>query len=198
MELEELKEAWTALDNRLKRNEELKESIILEMMQSKADKSLNKILGWNVFNGLGLLLVIPFLVFVFNRFGGKVLFWDIFIIYCVLVCSISFFWNLYKIRGLMKINITTDVTNSIHLVNRYHIWAKRERFITQFIIGNIFLIIMILMFIEVKANFQQWVMLVCVVAFVTLYEYWEWKKLYKKHIESILKSLDEIRELKEE
>jgi hypothetical protein len=38
MELNNLKEAWTALDNRLKRTEKLKESIILEMMRSKAGK----------------------------------------------------------------------------------------------------------------------------------------------------------------
>ncbi len=199
MELDDLKEAWTALDNRLKRNEELKESIILEMMQRKAEKLLNWLLKWNIIEILGMLIVIPFLVFFYQRLCWQIsIFWDIFMIYAIFVCCITCVWYLFKLRKLMKIDLTTDFVNNINRVNQYNIYVKRERIILQTIVGPIFLVLMLLTYVDLKAQLHQWVLLVSVVAFVTIYGYWAYKTLYKKNIESIIKSLNEIKELKEE
>ena len=42
MGLEELKQTWSALDERLKKNNSLNERIIWEMLERKADKALKK------------------------------------------------------------------------------------------------------------------------------------------------------------
>ena len=198
MELDDLKEAWTALDNRLKRNEELKESIILEMIQTKANKSLNRLLGWTIIDILGMLIFIPVILFLYNLFCGKYIFWDIFMIYTTFICCIACVWHIFKMRKLMIIDLTTDFADNIKRVNQYNIYVKRERIVSETIVGPIFLILMFLIFVELKAQFHHWVLLVCTVTFVSVYEYWAYKKLYGKNIDSIMKSLNEIRELKEE
>ena len=63
MEMHDLKKAWIALDNRLKRNEKLEESIILEMMRSKAGKTVNRFVAYEMFTVALVLFFVPFLFF---------------------------------------------------------------------------------------------------------------------------------------
>ena len=69
MELDDLKEAWTALDNRLKRNEKLNESIILEMIKSKAGKKVNWFIALEMFSVAVLFLMVPFCIYCIDRYG---------------------------------------------------------------------------------------------------------------------------------
>ena len=55
MELEKLKEVWTSLDDRMNQQEGLKTAIIKEMLLSKSDKSLSRMINWGYF-GLALSL----------------------------------------------------------------------------------------------------------------------------------------------
>ena len=48
MELEELKNTWKLLDSKLEEDKSLKESIILEMIHTKADKLVNKMINWDI------------------------------------------------------------------------------------------------------------------------------------------------------
>ncbi|MDH6310704.1 hypothetical protein M2451_003529 [Dysgonomonas sp. PFB1-18] len=44
MELDELKNTWTSLDERLQKQEVLKETIIKEMLRSKSGKALGRLI----------------------------------------------------------------------------------------------------------------------------------------------------------
>ena len=180
MELDDLKAAWTELDNRLKKNEELKESIILEMI-----------------NVVGLPLVIPLCIYIFDKFGGK--FWslDAYILFAIAVCFFGIFWTVYKLHGLMKIDLLKNVGNNIYFVNKYNIQRKREKKITDCFVGPVFAILFAFLLVDIKATFSMWILGICVFASCGLFTYWLNKK-QNKNIDSILKSLDEIRELKEE
>ena len=46
MELEEFKNSWKALDDRLTTNESLTESLIIKMAQQKVKGSIDKLLFW--------------------------------------------------------------------------------------------------------------------------------------------------------
>ena len=198
MELEELKEAWAALDNRLKRNEELKESIILEMIESKAGTSINRLVNWDIFGVSVSLLAIPFSVFMYDKFGGKFLMWDILIIVCVIHCVVFIPWCVYKIYELMKIDFSKKIHDNIYYMNRYNVQVKREKRITYYISMPVLGIIGILTYGTMKASLPWWIFLTCIYVLGILSCYWINKRVYAKNIESILKSLDEIRELKEE
>jgi len=198
MELDDLKVAWTELDNRLKKNEELKESIIWEMMQSKAGKSINRLLNWDIFGASILLLIIPFVVFGYDKFRGNFIMWDCMMIACLIYCVVYLPCHLYKIYGLMKIDFSGNIHENIYRINRYNIQVKRDKKIHHYIVHPVLGILGILTYGSMKATLPLWIFLFCIYILATILSYWSYKRIYDKNIESILKSLDEIRELKEE
>jgi O-antigen/teichoic acid export membrane protein len=197
MELEELKAAWIALDNRLKKNEELKESIILEMMSSKAKKSVNRFIILEMFSVVFLILCIPLFIFEFNKIGGKNWAVDITLIFVMAIGFVYPFWGIFKTQGLMKFDLSKDVGNNILCMNRYRIQLNRERKVLYYFLGPVLVILGLLSYAVWKVKFQSWTLLISVFISAGLICYWSYK-WYNKNIDSVLKSLDEIRELKEE
>ena len=196
MELDNLKEAWTALDNRLKSSEKLNESIILEMMRSKAGKLVNRFIVWEMVQFAGILLLIPVSIYYLDQRGGVFLAFDAFRILIAATFVMFSFWGAYKIHGLMKFDITENVGANILCMNRYNIQLKREKKFTYFA----FLVLVIFaayIYTAINATMPLWTFFVCMVIIGGLGSYWSYKK-YDKVIKSILRSLDEIRELKEE
>jgi len=196
MELDELKEVWTALDNRLKRNEELKESIILEMMKSKAGKLVNRFITLEIISVVIMFTLIPVCVYWLDRNMGKSLAGDIVVCLAVVTCIVYPFWGIFKIRGLLKFDLSKNVGNNIYHVNKYNIQLKREHKLFYFYLWPVFGILLILTYASFKATLPLWALLFCALIVTTLISYWMYKR-YFKNIASILKSLDEIKELKE-
>jgi len=197
MEMDELKNAWIALDNRLKRNEELKESIILEMMRSKAGKLVNRFIAWEIFQVVALILLIPVCIYWLDKFGGRYLAGDMTMYFGIAVCFFYSFWSVFKINGLMKIDLSKNVGNNILYMNRYNIQIKREKKIFWYCGWPAISILLVLSYASMKATLTLWFFLICAIIAGTLGSYWIYKRLYDKNIEVILKSLDEIKELKE-
>ena len=197
MELENLKEAWVALDNSLKRNEKLSEKIILAEMRSNAGKRVNKFIAIEMFSFAVLLLAVPFCIWLFNLVRGK--FWslEVYLIYGGAVCLVLALWVAYKLHGLMKFDVLKNVSNNILCMNRYNIQLKKEMKIMNYFVGPIFVVLAVIAFADLKATMLHWTMLVCVIIFVTFINYWVLKK-YDKSIGSVVRSMEEINELKEE
>ena len=196
MELDNLKEAWAALDNRLKRDEKLKESIILEMMKSKAGKLVNRFVALEIINVVVVLLGIPFCLFTLERFAGKYLTVNIMLIFIIVICILNCFWGIYKLYGLMKIDLSKNVGNNILCVNRYSILLDYEKRIGYFLIPAL-MIFGLLSYASMNVAASRWFFMICVFVVCTFICLWSYK-MYRKGINSILKSLDEIRELKED
>jgi len=196
MELEELKNAWASVDERLKKQEILKESIIKEMIYKKTHKSLNA-LQWSEFTGIPMALaIIPLIVWAYGKFGGRFLSWDIFVLYCSLFVIIWFPYLLYKAYLLIKIDLASNMKNNLFYINKLGIVIKKEK-IAMSILGPLFVIGMVPMLIELKTNAFGWAFAICMVLFATLFAYWSYKKIYDKHIQSIQKNLEELKELQE-
>jgi hypothetical protein len=97
----------------------------------------------------------------------------------------------------MKFNITKDVGNNILCINRYNIQLKHEKKIGNFFIMPVMVILVTLHYATIKASLPLWATFICAFIVCGLIVYWSYK-IYEKGIDSILKSLEEIRELKEE
>ena len=199
MDLDELKEAWTALDNKLKKNEELKESIILEMMKSKAGKLVNRLIILEIISVVVMLLSLPFCVFWLDRNGGKYLVGDILLCFLLILCLLYSFWGIFKIHGLMKFDFLKEIGSNILYINRYNIQIKREKKIFWIFIWPVMMILMLLHFIFMPITLPLWLLILMIswLIIATLISYWSYNK-FNKNITSILRSLDEIKELKEE
>lgn len=198
MELNELKNTWAALDNRLKENNLLNETIIKKMAESKVDKSLNRLLFWDIFSIAICTLLIPFITYWFSKYSGKILFGDIVVVYAGIVCIISVVWYITKVNYLMKINTIKNISNNIYYLNKYSIYVKRERLAMSYFIGPSMALLCILGYAEAKATLPIWILLISILVVCTVITHLSYKRLYEKNIDSIRQSLDEIKELKEE
>jgi len=197
MELDDLKEAWAALDNRLKKNEELNESIILEMMKSKAGKKVNWFIIYEMFSAALLLFLVPFCIYYFDLHKGKLPIRDTSMLFMAVVFFMGTFWTVYKLHGLMKFDITKNVGDNVLCMNRYNIQLKKEIKIIAYFLGPVFVIFGVWVYAAGKATLPLWTFLTCAFIFAVLFCYW-FNKKYNRSIESVVKSLDEIRELREE
>ena len=197
MELEELKNVWASVDERLKKQEILKECIVKEMIYTKANKSLKR-LFWSDSIGIPiLLLVIPLVVYAYDKFGGKHIIWDSTVIFAGIFCITFLPFLVYRVYGLMKIDLSGDLKNNLYYISRYNIQIKWEKIIMVFV-GPVLAILISLMLIEAKADVSRWTLWICLFIFMTLYSYWSYNKFYNKNIQSIKKSLEELKELEEE
>ena len=109
MELEEMKERWAALNDRLERTEMLQESVIRELVQTKGEKSVSRLINWETFGFVVTILIIPYSIYVYHRFGGHFAMWDLFSRVAIVVDGLLVLWTGYKLYGLMKIDFTKVV-----------------------------------------------------------------------------------------
>lgn len=198
MELEEMKERWAALNDCLERTEMLQESVIRELVQTKGEKSVNRLINWETFGFVVTILIIPYCMYVYHRFGGHFAMWDLFIRVAIVVDGLLVLWTGYKLYGLMKIDFTKVVKENILRVNRYTIQITREKIFTAAIIGPLFVILAVVMSIEMKAPVFLWVFLACVIILTAIISYVSYKRVFDKNIRRLQESLAVIAEIDEE
>lgn len=196
MEFEELKNTWSTLDKRLKKQETLKESILKEMLHTKSDKALSKLMSGEIIGAIIVLLMTPVIVYSFylpiNIFEYKT-FMILMFIFCVLIL----FWQCYKTYNLIKIDFEKPISINIQYTNRYNILIRKEKTGMMFFIP--FLVISCFyLYARLNVNILLYVFLACLFISSIFITVWSYKKLYDKNIKSILNSLEELKELEEE
>ena len=185
MELEEMKERWAALNDRLERTEMLQESVIRELVQTKGEKSVSRLINWETFGCVVTILIIPYSIYVYHRFGGHFAMWDLFIRVAIVVDGLLVLWTGYKLYGLMKIDFTKVVKENILRVK-------------SIFINPLFVILSVVMSIEMKAPDFIWGVLFGVVVATTVACYWLYKRVFDKNIRRLQESLAVIEEVGEE
>jgi O-antigen/teichoic acid export membrane protein len=195
MELEELKNAWGALDNRLKESKSLEESIILEIIYMKTDKSINQLRRVEIAGVVVIALLIPFILYYFHLHGGVLITWDILMIFGAIVGVIGLLGSLYKINELMRVDTSKEVSGNIYHINRFNIFIKYEKIVMSAIVP-IFIILMFTINVQWHVPIYHWIFTAGALILTLFCTYWVYKGFYGRKIESIQRSLSEIRELK--
>lgn len=191
-----MKNTWQSLNERLQKQEVLKKNIMKEMLHTKSDKALSRLLNCEVFGIVVLLLVIPLIIYALD-FHPHLAAYKPFM-YCMLVIDIIFFfWQSYKVYGLMQIDFSKSVSTNIQYTNKYNIHIKKEKFGMLFFIPIVFLCCAYL-YAQLNVNKVLWAFLTCTAICLILFTIWSYKKLYDKNIKSILESLDNLKELEED
>jgi|GEM_PF-553804 hypothetical protein len=195
MESDELKNAWKALDNRLNENKALNETLIKEMMHSKANKSISRLIVWDIIGITISLLVIPFVVHMYFKNNNHLIFWNITMIYVALICIVAIGWYCLKLYRLTKINFSQNISHNIYNTNKYNILVTKEKIAINIIWPTLAGLI-ILIYAQTKVHLSLWAFLICMLMLGTIFIWLSYKKVYDK-IKSILKSMNEIKELEE-
>ena len=199
MELDELKNAWTALDGKLQKNEKLNERLVKEMLEKKSNKSLSRLLNFEFFGIIVMLLIIPLVAWMWgqpplkNALSPKILF-TVVVIHAM---GVIIFQG-KRVLELMKFDFSNEVKTNVELINRFIIRIKKEKQISFFVLMPIYYLLCIFTYYELNANLSLWMFLVIAFIIGILGTYWQYKRVYDKNIQSIKNSLEELKELEEE
>jgi hypothetical protein len=197
MELDELKNVWASLDERLNKQEKLKESIIREMLVSKSNKSLSRMINYDYLGIIVCLGVIPILVWRMSQFYLGTLKTTLFLLIITFLIG-GIIMGVIELIKLYKIDFSKPVSNNIRLVQQYKLLFKRQA-IAAYIVATILIMIGILAgLLTPKMEIWRWVTMIVGICVGIVGGWWEYKHFYGKNIASILKSLEELKELKEE
>lgn len=194
MELEELKKTWSTLDNRLKENRSLNERIILEIMESKLEKSVQKLLRGEIIGAIIMFLIIPYIIYTFSAdfISIKLLSWTI-----LITAILGAVLEVYKVSVLMKIDLSNTIRDNIFYVNKYKILIKWEYFTAIYILIPLFFTLGFLYYTKLKVGLALWAFFASVFI-IAIIVTWYSKKELKKTFRKIQDSLEEIKDLKEE
>jgi len=198
MELSELKNTWTVLEEQLKKNEMLNKQIVQEVLYKKSNKSLNRLINVDFIGLIVVLVAIPVCIWGYNQPGiENILSVKIFFIAMAVICMLTAAWYVYKLKYALKINFSKNVKDNIYCINKYTILLKKEKLATYFGLVPIITLLGAFCYYELKASFSLWVFLIVAITFAVVAEYWLYKRYYDTNIQSIKKSLDEMKELEE-
>ncbi|NDV45572.1 hypothetical protein D0T49_00700 [Paludibacter sp. 221] len=198
MEIDELKKIWVSLDQQIGKQNIVKENILKEVILAKSDKALSRLLNFDIFGLVLTIAVIPFLLFVLSQDVLKpeilrILLW--FFIAYMIIDLVPMIWRMVL---LSKVDFSKDVAGNIKNIQRYNVFIRVEKTITFVVIMPI--LIFYLVFPVFSMNLELWragaLIGACLVTI--LFAYWQYKRVYDKNISSMLKSLEELRDLKEE
>ena len=200
MELEELKNVWASVDERLKENEMLKKRMIREMLSNKSNKSLNRMVNIEMFNIIVLLLLIPFCAWAYNGLHFRNMFsLTVILIFAIVISIFGIVLSCYTLKKyLLKIDFSKNIKDNINLVNKYNIFYRKGKMVNYFIIIPVVSLLCIWGYYELKVPFHLWILLFASLTVAVAITYWIYKKIYDANIQSIEKSLEELKELEEE
>lgn len=196
MEMDELKNSWLALNEKLEKQEMLKETVIKKVLQEKTSKSLNKLVNIELIGIAILLLILPVIVYAIEK--NKISEFYTFFMYSVfLFWILTLVWVIIKLWVLTRVDLNKDIKHNMLYTNKYNLYIRREKLAMYFVIPALF-IPSIIIYASVNAFIYMWVFLACLLVLSITGVIWQYKKIYDKNINFILKSLDELKELEDE
>ena len=199
MELDELKNTWTVLENQLKKNETLNQQLMREMIHKKSHKSLNRLINIEFVNIILWLLVIPFFIWIYQRPDfAHLISTKILSVTTILMSILALILSFNGIKNLLKIDFPKSIKDNILYLNKYQIIVKRDKFFTYFVFTPILSLLAMYCYYEFKAKLTLWIFMIVALVIAVVITYWMYKKLYDANIQDIKKSLEEMKELNEE
>lgn len=197
MEMDELKNMWSMMDEKLKKQEILNKSLVKEILQTKGNKSLNRLFLYEILGFSVCLLLIPFILYCLKTYEvayiiGKVTLYLTFA-FCIVYCL----WGILKMSELFKVDFSKDIANNIYHISKYDIRMKYEKTGMYIFIPVLFLLSIVL-YIQSNIDIEQFIFMIVIFLLATSISIWSYKKTYPALISSIKDSLDKINELKED
>ena len=199
MELENLKTAWTSVDERLEKKEILSSEMIKEMLKKKSSRSLKKM---KIYHFLGLFVGLPLIIYVWYSIVSGLCFSNtiltiagILVIMCTIILAVALTILFYAfIKYLLKIDFAENVKDNIWLVTKYGILYQKAN--TVFLCISIPLVLLFVTAGYLTAFYVS-IILFVVFAIIVIPVYFLERKFLKKHIQAIKESLEELSELEE-
>lgn len=195
MEFEELKGIWTSFDNRMQQQEGLKLTIIKEMLVNKSDRALSRLINYSYFGVIFCIAMLPFLLWCWNialsvNFIGWVM---VPVAFVFLLFSIIM--GIIQLKKLHQVDFSLPVNENMYRMQKFNLFNRRN-----LVIGYIFAFVFVLVVLIFTLSYgriefwRSWGFIAAIPLGIIL-SVWEYKRIYRRNIDSILKSLEELKEL---
>lgn len=195
MELDDLKQNWLLLNKRLEENEVLNKKIIREMIKKRTTSAYDKLLNMELISLMFIIICIPALLIAANTVRNPPP--QIWFIGLEIAFVMAAIWETIKIGWLKKFDLEKkDIYQLSNIIHTYRNWIFKEYMITVPLV----MIVLIVRFIHV--NGQSYpvftITWVSVLVILPIYAFVCYRFFYKKYFNHIQKSLDELKDFKEE
>ena len=196
MELEELKNTWNLINNRMMQKEVMEAAIIKEMLVAKSDKAFSRMTNYDYFSVIVCMGVIGLLTWQMNRIYFGPFKTGIFLL-AIAFLIVSALRSIKNLLILHKINFSNPISDNIRLVQNYNIIVKRTRILNYSAAIIIVALAIIACLLSPNMEVWRWVAIAVSIGIGIVGAWWEYRHMYRKNIDSILESLNELKELDE-
>jgi hypothetical protein len=199
MNLENLKSEWSAMNDRMEKQKMFEEKMFCEMLNTKSDKSLGRLVKYEVIQLIFGILFIPILFFMLINIpdiGTTTEFMRIVLIGAIIFMAICVIWYGIKVFVLSKIDFTKTLKNNLLYINKYAIYIKYEKLIGYYFLAPFIVISCSFLYAKMHAPLLAWIFMSCAFIATILFVIYLYR-LYNKNISTIQQNLEELRELEE-
>ena len=198
MELQELKNRWISVDERLKKQEVLNTRMVEEMLKNKSKGALSRLINFEAFTAIVLLAAIPLCIWGISVRFADTFFPKITMIVGIAMCIIGLVLTCYALRTyLAKIDFSGNIKDNMQYVNKYSIFYRKMKMAGYFVVSPVVSLFLILSYYEFNVTFHLWALLIVGLLAATGVTIWIYKAVYDKNIQTIKESLAELSELEE-
>jgi hypothetical protein len=189
---------WASVDERLGKQELLKESIIRKMIREKSNRSLRRLLDFEIVCLAINLFAIPVILLLKPLYVQRP-YWNGKAVAAALIifCVAAVVWGLFKIAKLMSMDFMKSVRSNSLLINSYNLWIGKEKMAGFFLLPPIYLMC-IWYYAILHVNAISWTFLACALLFSVFFTFYIYRRVYDRNIGAIRQSLEELKELEEE
>lgn len=195
MELEGLKEIWTSFDNRMQQQEGLKSTIIKEMLVNKSDRSLNRLINYNYFGVIFCIVMLPFLFWCWTLASAVNFIGWVMAPVALVFLFFSIIMGIIQLKKLHQVNFSLPVNENMYRMQKFNLFNKRYLMMSYIFAFVFVFVVIVIVLISAHIEPWRWWGLIAAIPFGIILSVWEYKRMYRRNIDSILKSLEELKEL---
>ena len=202
MELQELKNRWTSVDEKLKKQEVLNTRMLEEVLKKKSGGALSRLINKGIVESVVLFLIIFLGIWSLNSNTISILpLTTIAVIAGIVACLTDIVLNCYALmKYLTKIDVSKNIKDNSLYVNKLNTFYRRWKKVDYFIFIPVASILVALFLYEfstvLNAGIRLWMFSTMILLMVIGYIIWIYKAS-EKNIQTIKESLAELNELEE-
>jgi MFS family permease len=169
----------------------------LSSLATKSEKSLSKVINYNFLGTIVGLVGLSLLVW-----HATSHYWGIFmkslLIFAIAFVIMLIVAEIYYLIKLLKIDFSKSVIHNIDAFQHYNVVNKRMLLISYLGVAIILISVVIYAISAYNLAAWHWFVIAGTLVVGVAAAWWEYKQMYRKNIDSILRSLEELKELDED
>ena len=198
MELQELKNQWTSVDEKLKKQEVLNTRMVEEVLKKKSKGALS----WLMYREkrditIAFVMILLAVLFLNNDFVSIFVFLPLLVIAGIAIYFTEIICGSYVlIKYLTKIDFSKNIHDNSLFIVKYKNFTRKYKMVEYIIFIPVTFLLLALFLYESNAGILWWVFSFVVLLMVTSFTVWFYKAT-EKDIKTIKESLAELNELEE-